>query len=59
MFEFLKKYDLEITWFMVGFMIATGLNSLGKHDWGWAIFCFLVAGINIVLQNIKNDTAKF
>jgi hypothetical protein len=49
-FDWLRTYDTEISWFLAGFLISSGLASLGKNEWGHALFYFAVAGINIFLN---------
>jgi hypothetical protein len=53
-FDWLRTYDTEISWFLAGFLISSGLASLGKNEWGNALFYFAVAGINIFLNIFLN-----
>jgi hypothetical protein len=40
----------EITWFIIGFLIAAGINSLSHGNWTDAAFSFVLAGANYYLN---------
>lgn len=48
-----KSNDQEITWFLIGFLMSSGINSVASHDYVNAVICFLVAGANYKFRNIK------
>lgn len=43
-------YYTEITWFIIGFLIAAGLNSLSHGDYGDAAFSLVLAFANYYLS---------
>jgi hypothetical protein len=40
----------EITWFIIGFLIATALDSLGKGNYTDAVFSLVLAFANYYLN---------
>jgi len=48
-----RANDIEITWFLIGFLTASGINSFGDQDYLNATFCFVVAFVNYKFRHIK------
>ena len=46
---YLRNYT-EITWFMIGFLIATALDSFGKGNYADAVFSLVLAFANYYLN---------
>ena len=44
------NYNTEITWFIIGFLIATTLDSLGKGNYTDAVFSLGLAFANYYLN---------
>ena len=42
---YLRNYD-AITWFVIGFLIATGLSEFASGDWADALVFWVIAAIN-------------
>ena len=40
-------YYTEITWFLVGWLLADGFHFLAVGQYGYALFDFILAGFNI------------
>lgn len=51
--EWYIKHDLAITWFLIGVLATTGLDSLARQDYGQALLCFVIAFANFKLRNVK------
>jgi hypothetical protein len=49
-FNWLRAHDTEISWFLAGFLISSGIASLAKNELGPALFYFAIAGTNIFLN---------
>ena len=47
------KNDLAITWFLIGVLTSTGLDSLARQEYGQALLSFVIAFINFKLRNVK------
>jgi hypothetical protein len=43
------KNQIEITWFLIGFLIAAAVNSFGKGNWDDMAFSLLLAAANYIL----------
>jgi hypothetical protein len=41
---------LEITWFVIGFMVAEGIADLGNHNYTGAAISFGLAALNYFLS---------
>lgn len=46
---YLDNY-VEITWFIIGFLIASALDSLGKGNWADAAFSLVLAWANYYIS---------
>lgn len=46
---YLRNYT-EITWFLIGFLVMSGLSDLGQGDYTGAVISFGVAYINYVFS---------
>ena len=44
------KNAVEITWFIIGFLIAAALDSFGKGNYGDAIFSLALAFANYYIN---------
>lgn len=47
------RYDVEITWFLIGVLLDAGLNNLATASYGSAAVCFVIAYLNFILRNSK------
>lgn len=43
----------EITWFIIGLLTWTGLDSLASRNYGYALFCFAIAYLNFAVRKFK------
>ena len=48
-----RTNNLEITWFLIGFLVASGVDSFGNQDYLNAAICFFVAWANYKFRNIN------
>ena len=46
---YLRNYT-EITWFLIGFLIMAGLQSLSVHDYSSALINFGLAWVNYIFS---------
>lgn len=46
---YLRNY-LEITWFLIGFLVMAGLSDLGQGDYVGAILSFGIAYVNYIFS---------
>jgi hypothetical protein len=44
--EWYLKNSTKITWFLIGMLTFTGLDSLARHDYFNAVLSFVIAYIN-------------
>lgn len=51
--EWYIKHDLAITWFLIGVLTSTGLDSLARQEYGQALLAFAIAFINFKFRNVK------
>lgn len=49
-----RTNDTEITWTLIGFLTASGINSIGHHDYVTGAFCFVIAFVNYKLRHLKS-----
>lgn len=47
-----KENDVPVTWFLIGVLTTTGLDSLARQEYGQALLCFVIAFFNFKLRNI-------
>lgn len=43
----------SITWFLIGWLTLSGINSLARGSYGWAIFDFVLVYVNYKLSNVR------
>lgn len=44
--------NLEITWFLIGFLVSNGLENLARGQYGSAALSFVIAYINYLFRKI-------
>ena len=47
--EWYRANYTEITWFLIGFLVMSGLTDLGQRDYFNAVVSFGLAGLNYFL----------
>lgn len=51
--QWYRSYSVEITWFIIGWLVFAGIDSLLRESYGFALFNFVLVYINYKLY--KND----
>ena len=44
------KYDVEISWFMIGWFLSEFFHDVAKGAWGYALFDLAILIINYALR---------
>jgi hypothetical protein len=47
--NWMREYNAEITWFIIGVLVQSGLEKLARGQWEWALFDFGIALVNFFL----------
>lgn len=42
-----------ITWFLIGWLMFAGIDSLGRGSYGWALFDFVLVYINYKFSDVR------
>lgn len=48
--QWYMTYSIEITWFLIGFLVSSGLYALGKGQYFLAALDFGLAYVNYILN---------
>lgn len=51
--QWYRSYSVEITWFIIGWLVFAGIDSLLRESYGFALFNFVLVYINYKLY--KNN----
>ena len=49
----LNNCATQITWFLIGYLIACGLREFNDGNYAWAAALLFIAGVNYVTRDIK------
>lgn len=44
--DWFRRNNFEICWFLIGFLVADGLNNLGRGNYLGALLAFALAFVN-------------
>ena len=47
--DWMRTYNAEITWFIIGVLVQSGLVKVAKGEWEWALVDFGIALLNFFL----------
>jgi hypothetical protein len=47
--DWMRHYNTEITWFIIGILLQSGLTNLAAGNWERALFEFSIAILNFLL----------
>ena len=51
--QWYRSYSVEITWFIIGWLVFAGIDALLRESYGFALFNFALVYINYKLY--KNN----
>lgn len=44
--QWYMTYSNEITWFLIGLLVSSGVDALARHDYAGATISFVLAYVN-------------
>jgi hypothetical protein len=47
--NWMRNYNPEISWFIIGVLVQSGLTKLATREWEWALVDFGIALLNFLL----------
>jgi len=47
--NWMRNYNPEISWFIIGVLVQSGLTKLATREWEWALVDFGIALMNFLL----------